>query len=113
MVIEPGNSSLTKTPINKNGVEGSPSSSARAKEATSSTAMNVAKDADSTKSSDSVSLSVKAQALGRLEAKMSEAPSVDSAKVEALKKAVAEGSYQVDSDKVAEKMLAQDSHIFG
>lgn len=58
---------------------------------------------------DSVSLSVQAQTLGRLEAKAAEAPDVDQAKVDAVKVAISEGRYQVNSRTVAEQILAQDN----
>lgn len=60
------------------------------------------------KETDSVSLSGKAQAMGRLEAQIAETPDVDEAKVAAVKAAISEGRYQVDSNTVAERMLAQD-----
>lgn len=60
---------------------------------------------------DSVSLSSKAQTMGRLEAKMADTPEVDEAKVAAIKAAISEGRYQVDSQTVAERMLAQDSWL--
>ena len=60
---------------------------------------------------DSVSLSDKAQAMGRLEAKIADSPDVDEAKVAAVKTAIAEGRYQVDSQTVADRMLKQDSSL--
>ncbi len=57
---------------------------------------------------DSVSLSVKAQTMGRLQAQIGDAPEVDEAKVASIKAAIAEGRYQIDSQTVATRMLAQD-----
>lgn len=60
---------------------------------------------------DSVSLSSKAQTMGRLEAKIADTPDVDEAKVATIKAAISEGRYQVDSQTIAERMLAQDSWL--
>lgn len=57
---------------------------------------------------DSVSLSLTGKSLASLEANLANTPEVDSAKVEALKAAVANGTYQVDASAIADKMLAQD-----
>jgi len=51
---------------------------------------------------DKVSLS---DALSQLEQTLSEVPEVDSARVEAIKAAIEEGSYQVDSQELARKMI--------
>lgn len=62
---------------------------------------------------DSVSLSAKAQTMGRLEAQIANAPDVDEDKVAAVKAAISEGRYHVDSRTIAERMLKQDSLLGG
>jgi negative regulator of flagellin synthesis FlgM len=57
---------------------------------------------------DSVQLSTNAQKLAELEAKVKAAADLDAAKVERLKSAVADGSYQIDSENIANNLLAQD-----
>lgn len=57
---------------------------------------------------DSVSLSLTGKSLASLEANLANTPEVDSARVEALKAAVANGTYKVDASAIADKMLAQD-----
>jgi negative regulator of flagellin synthesis FlgM len=52
--------------------------------------------------SDKVSLS---DALSQLEQTLAEVPEVDSAKVEAIKNAIEDGSYQIDSQELARKMI--------
>jgi negative regulator of flagellin synthesis FlgM len=96
---------------NSNSVNSSSTSSMRSKSAQATADnKNAAPAAPAAKTaSDSVSLSNKAQAMGRLEAQIASAPDVDEAKVAAVKAAIAEGRYQVDSQTVAERMLAEDS----
>jgi negative regulator of flagellin synthesis FlgM len=54
---------------------------------------------------DNVSLSDKAKNLKELEASIKSQPDVDKEKVERIKAAIADGSYSVNSEKVAQKML--------
>ncbi len=53
----------------------------------------------------SVKISSTAQNLHQLEAQIKAAPDVDSDKVNALRAAIADGSYQVNAESVADKML--------
>lgn len=65
-------------------------------------------EASKASGSDSVQLSANAQKLAELEAKVQAAADMDTAKVERLKSAVADGSYQPDSENIANQLLAQD-----
>lgn len=58
---------------------------------------------------DSVSLSQQAHAMSKLEAQAMQSKDVDEAKVAAIRQAIAEGRYVVDSQSVADRMLEQDS----
>ncbi|MBX2859447.1 MAG: flagellar biosynthesis anti-sigma factor FlgM [Cellvibrionaceae bacterium] len=60
-------------------------------------------------SGDSVSLSTTGQNLAKLEAAVAQSPEVDEAKVAELKAAINSGRYQVDADRIADKMLSQDA----
>lgn len=59
-----------------------------------------------------VSLSSKAQQLSRIEVKISDVPEVDSDRVAELKKAIEDGSFNVNPERVAEAMLKHDD-LFG
>lgn len=101
MVIDPSNPSLNRTANTaSNGI--------KAKYAPAVGAPNEGKSSAKPAAGDNVSLSSQAQALGRLEQAVQKSSDVDEAKVAAIRQAIAEGRYQVDSNKIAERMLAQD-----
>jgi negative regulator of flagellin synthesis FlgM len=56
-------------------------------------------------SGETVSLSHEAQQLQQVSDKLRDQPIVNSARVAELKKAIADGSYQVDANRVASKLL--------
>ncbi|MBA1239061.1 flagellar biosynthesis anti-sigma factor FlgM [Pseudomonas kunmingensis] len=59
-----------------------------------------------TSTNDTVQLSPEAQRLQQAADKLNDQPAVNHERVAELKKAIADGSYQVDSQRVAAKMLA-------
>lgn len=70
-------------------------------------------DASSAKvGQDSVSLTQSAQQLANVQKKGSEAP-VNQEKVERLKKAIADGQYQVNPEVLAKKIAVLESQILG
>ena len=55
-----------------------------------------------------VSLSSEAQTLSRLEAQIKASPDVNTSRVEEIKQAIADGTFEINADRIAEKMLSQD-----
>lgn len=103
MIIDPGNTGFNKSNSATSGGN-KLSQSQDAPKATGNASESPAKA-----NSDSVSLSSKAQALGKLEQAVQQSADVDEAKVARVKQAIAEGQYKADSATIAERMLSQDS----
>ncbi|NOH99296.1 flagellar biosynthesis anti-sigma factor FlgM [Vibrio sp. 99-70-13A1] len=62
---------------------------------------------------DAVSLSQQSKALGQLHQDMASQPTFDTAKVAAIKEAIANGSYTVDPEKLADNMMKIESELKG
>ncbi len=58
--------------------------------------------------SDQVVLSQEAQTLGRLQAKINSSPEVDLEKVAEIRRAIAEGRFEINPERIAENMLNQN-----
>ncbi|HSC66952.1 MAG TPA: flagellar biosynthesis anti-sigma factor FlgM [Cellvibrio sp.] len=58
--------------------------------------------------SDQVVLSQEAQTLGRLQAKINSSPDVDLEKVAEIRRAIAEGRFEVNAERIAENMINQN-----
>lgn len=57
---------------------------------------------------DSVELSAQGQSMSRLEERVGQLPDVDSERVANIKQAILEGRFEVDAERVAERLLNQD-----
>lgn len=55
--------------------------------------------------SDTVELTSSAKLLERLEKNLAAAPAVDSARVETIKQAIANGQYEIDSEAIADAII--------
>ncbi|GAA3585796.1 MULTISPECIES: flagellar biosynthesis anti-sigma factor FlgM [Marinobacter] len=62
---------------------------------------------------ESVKLSSQAKDLKQVEQRLSDYPEVDDERIEQIRNALADGSYKVDAQKLAQKMLDMDKSIFG
>ncbi|MBX2808011.1 MAG: flagellar biosynthesis anti-sigma factor FlgM [Cellvibrionaceae bacterium] len=60
-------------------------------------------------SKDRVELSDQAQQLAHLETQIALSPDVDTQRVDAIRNAIANGSYTIDAEAIAEKILASDA----
>ena len=60
---------------------------------------------------DKISLTDTFSRLQKLEQRLADLPVVDGQRVEALKKAIAEGSYKVDAERVAQELLALEGTL--
>ncbi len=94
--------------INNNGVTNNTNSSANSQKAGPTAKVDKANAAAPADSNDSVQLSQAARVMTELEAKVISSTDVDTAKVERLQQAVADGSYNIDPEKIADKMLGSD-----
>ena len=64
-------------------------------------------------SKDAVSLSQQSKAIGQLQQDMAAQPSFDTVKVAAIKEAIANGSYTVDPEKLADNMIKFENELKG
>lgn len=62
---------------------------------------------------ENVNLSSQAKNLKQLEQKLGDYPEMDDDRIEQIRAALADGSYKIDAEKLAQKMLEIDESIFG
>ncbi|MDX5298662.1 MAG: flagellar biosynthesis anti-sigma factor FlgM [Gammaproteobacteria bacterium] len=62
---------------------------------------------------DNVSLSSQVKGLKQMEERLRDQPEVDDSRVENIRKALSDGSFKIDAEKLAQKMLEFDKGIFG
>lgn len=74
---------------------------------------NAAKSTAPKASADSVSLTPQAKQLKSLQDKAEQSSGFDSNKVAELKKAISEGKYQIDAEKLAKNIAAFEFDVYG
>ncbi|MDO6442182.1 MULTISPECIES: flagellar biosynthesis anti-sigma factor FlgM [unclassified Marinobacter] len=62
---------------------------------------------------ENVNLSSQARNLKQLEQKLGDYPEMDDERIEEIRAALADGTYKIDAEKLAQKMLDMDKSIFG
>ncbi len=62
---------------------------------------------------ENVNLSSQAKDLKQLEQKLGSYPEMDDERIEEIRSALESGSYKIDAEKLAQKMLEMDESIFG
>lgn len=66
---------------------------------------SIRQDAARTEQSDSVEVSSQSQKISDLIDKINELPEIDQQRVDAVKSSIEDGNYQVDANKIAQKIL--------
>ncbi len=97
--------------INNLGVNNNTlSSNNRASESSRNQSTESATTATSSSTSgDSVAISQQALNLTGLEARINDAPAVDTARVDSIRQAIEDGSYSIDADNIADRLLDSDA----
>jgi len=101
--------------IDTNRLNGSGPNTTRARESSKAPGNHTApsktaiSDGKTGNANNNVELSQQAQTISRMETDIRSSPEVNSAKVNAIKTAIAEGRFEINADAIAEKMLQQES----
>lgn len=103
MVIDSNNNISSSTGNPRNRVDSAPAESKSRPEA--------GQGKSAAPASADVSLSSRAQLMSKLASQLSSTPEVDADRVAEIRKAIAEGSYKMNAEHIAERMLDQDGQF--
>ncbi|MGR5236513.1 flagellar biosynthesis anti-sigma factor FlgM [Vibrio alfacsensis] len=92
---------------------GQMTTTSRAPARNDSTATSTTESKKAPAQQDAVSLSQQGKAVSKLQQDMAASPAYDSAKVAAIKEAIANGSYKVDPEKLADNMIKFENELQG
>lgn len=99
--------------IDINGITSSkvpaPTDDSKLKQNVEQQSSNTVSGESSTK--DTISLSENAVQLGKIDNSVINAPVVDTQRVEQVKQAISDGSYKIDAEKVADKLMKFESML--
>jgi negative regulator of flagellin synthesis FlgM len=104
MAIEINNVTTTPSQVAETGAQPRPAPQPAADKSTG-------RSAPQTQSTDQVSLTPTAQQLRGLEQQIANQPVVDTQKVNAVKEALASGSFEVDPNRIAGKMMSLEKAL--
>jgi len=68
---------------------------------------------DTTSQAGTVTLSSEAQSLQKLEEQVGQLPDVNSERVESIRKAIEDGSYNIDAERLAASMIDFEENTYG
>jgi len=95
--------------INNNGINSNNLGNSSKLQDNADANAKTSKAATNASEGDSVKLSQAGSSLSRLENAVASVSDVDTQKVDAIRKAIDEGSYAIDAEAIAQKLLADDS----
>ncbi|OMH29997.1 flagellar biosynthesis anti-sigma factor FlgM [Motiliproteus sp. MSK22-1] len=102
--------------IDLTGLSSTPSTSTRSKlegSGQSHSGKNQQEVSDKAAQPGTVTFSNEAQSLQKLEEQVGQLPDVNSERVESIRKAIEDGSYGVDAERLATKILDLEGRIYG
>ena len=91
--------------VNNNALSSNNRASESSRNQSEESATRSANSATDSSPVDNVELSQQALSLTSLEARINEAPDVDTARVESIRQSIEDGSYTIDADAIADKLL--------
>ncbi|NOZ11358.1 MAG: flagellar biosynthesis anti-sigma factor FlgM [Gammaproteobacteria bacterium] len=102
---------ITGSTVNPNSANSGETSNIRREQGSQSTSTRSPETGQSS-TADTVSLTATASQLQQLESELVSLPVVDTNRVEAIRQSIQSGSFEVDANRVADKLTSLESDIF-